>query len=197
MESLGIDTPGELRQGARMTWEARLFELFDDLEQQAEGLALQARDVEVAELGRAQYAEVDLASRLHASVGHRVELALAGSDPLRGRLLRVARGWCLIAPQDAPDAEWVVNLRHLVAVRGLAVGAAPEASRGIAARVGIGSALRGLAEERDAVAVLRVDGRVRRGRLGRVGADFLELMVDGDGIEVVATSAIAVVRRVA
>ena len=33
-----------------------MFDLFDDLEQQAEGLALTERDAAVAELGRAEYA---------------------------------------------------------------------------------------------------------------------------------------------
>ena len=55
-----------------MHWEERLLAVFDDLEQQAEGLALEARDAEVAELGRAEYAAVDVAARLHGAVASRL-----------------------------------------------------------------------------------------------------------------------------
>ena len=53
-------------------------ELFDDLEQQAEGLALAERDARVAERCRAEYAEVDLVARLHASVGTPVQVEVRG-----------------------------------------------------------------------------------------------------------------------
>ena len=78
-----------------MHWEERLLALFDDLEQQAEGLALSARDAEVAELGRAEYAQVDLASRLHGSVGRRVGLVVEGLGRLDAVLARVGAEWCL------------------------------------------------------------------------------------------------------
>ena len=68
-----------------VTWEERLFEVFDDLEQQAEGLALRARDAEASARARDLYTEVDLASRLHASVGTSVELVVRGAGAVRGR----------------------------------------------------------------------------------------------------------------
>ena len=61
-----------------MTWERELLDLFEDLEHQAEGLALTDRDAEVAELARSEYAEIDLAARVHASVGQPVEQGRVG-----------------------------------------------------------------------------------------------------------------------
>ena len=60
-----------------MRWEERLLDLFDDLEQQADGIALAERDALVAEQSRAEYAAVTLADRLHASVGTRLLLDVA------------------------------------------------------------------------------------------------------------------------
>jgi hypothetical protein len=179
----------------RVTWEERLLELFDDLEQQAEGLALRARDAEAGERARDLYSEIDLASRLHASVGSEVDLVVPGAGALAGRLLRAGRGWCLLEPRSAPGQEVVVNLAGLLAVRGLAPRAAPEQVRGVAARLGIASALRGVAAEPDAVVVVRVDGEVRRGRIARVGADFLELVGEVGTTEAIPMAAVCVVRR--
>ena len=60
-----------------MSWEQRLLAVFDDLEQQAEGLALAERDAAVEELSRAGYAEVELAARLHAATGNELVLVVA------------------------------------------------------------------------------------------------------------------------
>ena len=177
-----------------MSWEQRLLDLFEDLEQQAEGAALSARDAEVAELARAEYAEVDLASRVHASVGHQVELTLCGVV-VRGRLARAGAGWCLVV---ADSHEWVVRLDHLVAGRGLSSQAIPAALRSLTSRLGVGSVLRELAEERAPVTLVRSDGERRNGVLGRVGRDFLELSTEGGsvvGTEVVPFSAVVAVRR--
>jgi hypothetical protein len=178
-----------------VTWEQRLFELFDDLEQQAEGLALLARDADASASARDHYTEVDLASRLHASVGTSVEIVVPGVGAVRGRLLRVAQGWCLLEPADGAGQEVIVNLAGLLSARGLASRAAPEAVRGVAARLGIASALRTVAAEQQVVVVVRADGEMRRGRLGRVGADFVELTGEAGTAEVVPMAALSVVRR--
>lgn len=179
-----------------MTWERALLGLFDDLEQQAEGLALAARDADVAELARAEYAEIDLASRLHASTGQEVELQLLGAGPVRGRLARVGEGWCLVAPPGSagrPGVETVVALPALVGARGLAGGARPESLRGVVARLRIGSVLRRLAEDGARVAVVRTDGERRQGALARVGADFVEIADEGR-LELVPFAVLAAVR---
>ena len=89
-----------------MHWEERLLALFDDLEQQAEGLALAARDAEVAELGRAEYAHVDLTSRVHGSVRGRLALAVDGVGRMDVELVRAGADWCLV--RDALH-EWLVR----------------------------------------------------------------------------------------
>jgi len=178
-----------------VSWEERLFGLFEDLEQQAEGLALQARDAEAGELARAHYAEVDLASRLHASTGEHVELDLHGVDLIRGVLRRVGAGWCLLEPDADPGGEWVLGLRHLVGARGLSRGAVAREVRPAVTRVGLGSALRQVAEARDPVLLVRSDAAIRRGVLGRVGADFVELAEEGGGTTVVPMAVVVLVRR--
>lgn len=182
-----------------MSWERRLFDLFEDLEQQAEGAALVARDAEVAELARAEYSEVDLTSRCHASVGLDVELVAGHGLVVRGRVARVGAGWCLLvcgSGSGRPDAqEWVFVLGALVAARGLSPQARPPSTRPLTGRLGLGSVLRGVAEEREPVTLVRTDGERRRGRVGRVGQDFLELFPDDGALEVVPFSAVAALRR--
>src|SRR4051795_5031890 len=101
---------------AGMRWEERLLDLFDDLEQQAEGLALAGRDAEVAEQARAEYARVDLDARLHASLGAGLRLWVPGLGPLDARLLQVGDGWCLLVDERT---EWLVRTAAVASVRGL------------------------------------------------------------------------------
>lgn len=155
-----------------MLWEERLLAVFDDLEQQAEGLALAERDAEVAELGRAAYAAVDLASRLHAAPGSRLTLSVRGVGVVAGRVARVGADFLLV---EAADRTWVVRMHALVTVFGLPDRAVGDAARSLPARVGMGSVLRGIAEATLPVTVQTTDGDVLRGRVRRVAADFVEL----------------------
>jgi hypothetical protein len=155
-----------------MRWEERLLDLFDDLEQQAAGLALSERDALVAEQSRAEYAGVDLGARLHASTGSRVQVDVTGLGTLDAALQRVGDGWCLL---DVADQAWVVALPAVLSFRGLVGGGVAPTARPLSARLGLGSALRGLAEDRAEVVLHRVDGQVLRGLLGRVGLDFVEV----------------------
>ena len=193
-----VDSLRVLGEGAPVSWEQRLLDLFEDLEQQAEGAALAARDVEVSELARAEYAEVELASRWHASLGRQVEVTGPHGLLLRGRVARTGHGWCLVTGGDGSGAdaqEWLVALDHVAAVRGLSSQAQPPALRPVTGRLGLGSALRGVAEERQPVLVVRADGARRVGRLVRVGKDFLELAAEEGGVELVPFSVVAAVRR--
>ena len=160
-----------------MRWDERLLDLFDDLEQQAEGLALAERDALVAEQSRAEYAGVDLAARLHGSTGARVQVDVTGLGSLDGTVLRTGDGWCLLA---VGGREWIVVIAAATALRGLAEGGVGERARPLTGRLGLGSALRGVAESGgEAVLHLR-DGAVTRGALGRVGADFVEVRPGSD-----------------
>ena len=157
-----------------MRWEEMLLDLFDDLEQQAEGLALAERDAEVAELSRAEYAHVDFASRLHASTGHQVVLVVAGIGHIEARIVRVGVDWLLA---DDGRHEWILRTPALAHARGLSEQAVGEQNRALPARVGVGSALRSVADTKAAVVLHRLDGASVRGQLRRVGADFVELWV--------------------
>lgn len=176
-----------------MTWEGRLLDLFEDLEQQAAGLDRAERDAEVAELAAAGYAEVDLEARVHASVGSEVALALLGGDVVRGTVARAGVDWCLVLAPTAPR-ESLVRLGAVTAAGGLSARAVPAPARRVTARLGWGSVLRSLAEERGPVQVVGVDGRTRQGVVHRVGADFFELVGD-PGPWVVPFSGVASVRR--
>jgi hypothetical protein len=182
-----------------MRWEERLFDLFDDLEQQAEGLALIGRDAEVAELSRAEYAQVDLAARLHASVGRPVRLGVCGLGLVEARLAGVGEGWCLVANGQT---EWLVRTAAIRSARGLSQRGRAAVARSVTARLGLTSTLRGVAETRAEVVVHHLDGTSQRGLLGRVGADFVELAVGNDpggtpgpgDVEVVPFGMLAAVR---
>ena len=182
-----------------MPLDPRLAALFDDLEHQAAGLELAERDRELAEQRPAEYATVDLVSRLHASVGSHLLLAAPVVGTLEGQLSRVGVGWLLLET-GSPGAghEWLVRTAALSSVRGLSERAVPAEVRSVTARLGLGSALRQVvASGREAVLHL-TDGRVVRGVPGRVGADFLELRVaDGPaGTEVLPFSALVALQVV-
>lgn len=157
-------------------WEQRLLAVFDDLEQQAEGLALAERDARVADLSRSGYAELDLLSRLHGAVGRRVVVSVAGVGPLRVSVVRVGTDWLLV---DDDTHEWVVRLPAVEELRGLPDRAVEEAGRPLTAALGLGSVLRSIAADAVPVVVHGTGGTVLRARLRRVGADFVELGVDG------------------
>jgi hypothetical protein len=177
-----------------MRWDDRLGEVFEDLEQQAEGLALAQRDAEVAELVRAEYAQVDLVTRLHGSLGRRLQVAVPGVGVVDGVLSRAGADWFLV---DAGSCEWLVRPAATGHLRGLAQRAVPVVSRPVTARLGLGSALRSLAQERADVVLHRVDGSATRGVMVRVGADFVDLR-SGEGpagyVETVPFGALAAVR---
>ncbi|MGZ6803539.1 MAG: hypothetical protein ACXVFU_10830 [Nocardioidaceae bacterium] len=183
-----------------MRWEERLLAVFDDLEQQAEGLALAERDAAVAELAAAEYAHVDLASRLHGSVGLPLTLDVTGHGAVAGVLARAGADWLLVE-DPAGRGEWLVRLAAVTEVRGASPAARSVEARGPGARLGLGSALRGLAEERAEVRLARLDGSRLAGYVGRVGADFLELReprpdrAQAEGARLVPFAALAVLAR--
>ncbi len=166
--------------------------LLEDLEQQATGLALEERDEAVRELAAAAYAEVSLAARLHAAVGARIRLRLAGGWPVAGVVERVGSDLAEIGV--GPDSVWLVRMAAIRAVEGLSERARPASALPVTARLGIGSALRRLAGT--PCAVHDVDGVVVTGTPSRVGADFVELAptAGSPGAGVVPLDAIAAVR---
>lgn len=177
--STGVDTRGQTGDRPFMRWEEKLLDLFEDLEQQAAGLHLAERDAEIADRSRSEYAGVTLVSRLHGSVGAVVTLDVIGVGVVEGALLRVGADWCLV--RSTPSGhEWIVALAGVKRAGGLTDRAVNEVARSVAARLGLGSALRGVADTQAVILVHHVDGTQSRGHLARVGADFVELVSADD-----------------
>lgn len=169
----------------------RLMGFLADLEQQAATAFARERDAEVADRARAEYARVTLASRLMASHDQPLALQVTGVGQLAGEMVRVGDGWVLVS---AASADWLVPLAAVTGVRGLRDRSVPEEAWPVTARLGLGSALRGLAEQ-GRVQVRLTSGDALTGHLVRVGADFVEARVgDSGGTTVLPFSALAAVR---
>lgn len=173
-----------------MSWEEEVFALLDDLEQQAEALYAAERDADLADRSRAAYREVTLASRLMASVGTEVRLDVTGPGAVAGVLERVGEGWCLVR---GPSQDWVVALPAVAAVVGAAARSVPEVAWSPVARLGLGSALRRIADAGERCVLHLVDGTTYDGRLLRIGADFAEVSA-GRRTVLVAFTALAAVQ---
>lgn len=174
-----------------MTWERLLADL-DDLDQQAAGAFAVERRLEVEERARSVYAEVTAGARLMAAVGSNVLLRVRGVGDLEGRLVRVGDGWCLLA---VAGHEWVVPWTSVLAAWDLPANAVPPEAWPVTARLGLGAALRQVAEEAGGCELRLVDGTACTGRLGRVGADFVEVRSRGRH-GAVTFAALAAVRSV-
>ncbi len=174
-----------------MSWEDDLFALFDDLEGRAEALYDAEREPELADRSRAEYRQVSLASRLMASVEGEVTLDVLGVGPVTGRLDRVADGWCLVS---GAAQDWIVVLAAVSVVHGVADRSVPEMAWSPVARLGLGSALRRLADSGQRCVLHLRDGSARDGSLRRVGGDFVELLTGGDRVVLVGFDALAAVQ---
>lgn len=141
--------------------------------------------------GRAEYAEVTLASRLMASVGSDVAVEVTGAGTVPGRLERVGTGWLRIA---GARGAWLVRLEAVSHVRGASERSVPEMAWSPVDRLGLGAALRRLSQEQVDVVVHGQDGARREGRVGRVGADFVEVVAPGGQVGLVALGHVAAVR---
>lgn len=152
----------------------RWSQLFGDLEAQAEALVSAEEQGEVAERTRIETGRLGLLDRLRAAEGHPVGVRCVGAGALEGRLDRVGPDWLLIA--EPAGAEVLVPLSSLLGITGLSRWSAPPGGEGkVAGKLGLRSALRGLARDRAGVRILLADGGDVAGTVDRVGADFLEL----------------------
>ena len=165
-------------------WEQHLLTLFDDLEQQAAAVFGAERDAEVAERARSEYAAVTFAARLMAARGAEVALTVEGVGSISGELQRVAAEWCLLG---AGGQDWIVRLPAVVSARGLPPHAVAEAAWPVTTRLGLGSALRRVADGGEQCRVRLRDGTAYDARLGRVGADFVEAFTGDRSEQLVVT----------
>ena len=176
-----------------MVWDERLFDLLDDLEGQAEALYAAERDAELADRSRAEYASVTLESRLMASTGRQVTLDVAGAGRVSGELRRVGSGWCLVTGEGR---DCLVPTDAVESAHGLSERALPEVAWSPVAKLGLGSALRRLADEGLPCVLVTRSGARHDVVLLRIGRDFVEAEADGDQPRrmVLATAAIGVVQ---
>lgn len=155
-----------------MAGEEELFEMFEDLEAQAEALQHLERAAEVADRTRAEYGAVTLDSRLMASLGQPVEVDVRAVGRLGGQVERVGPGWFQLG---SGSGTWWVRTPAVTSVRGASSRAVPEVAWSPLHKLGLASALRRLADEGEHVVLQLVDGTRHEGRVARVGADFVEL----------------------
>jgi hypothetical protein len=160
-----------------MSWEESMFAVFDDLEQQAQGLHLVERDAEVADLTVAEYSRISLAARLHASLGQHLRVRLLGGRVIGGRLARLGEDWFLLVDGSS---EWVVRHQGVATIAGLSGKAHHEDSWSVVDRLTMRAVLRRLAMADEPCLVHFCDDQQVEGRVGRVGRDFFELDV-GEG----------------
>jgi hypothetical protein len=183
-----------------MRWD----ELFADLEAQLESAAAAELAGEVADRTRRLAAEVTLADRLRGARGRPVRLSVPGGPAVAGLLREVGADWLLVA--DEAGREVLVVSAAVLAAAGLPREHTPETSL-VRRRLGLGSALRGVARDRSAVTLRLQDGAVLTGTIDRVGRDFLELAEHPvgeprragqvSGVRAVAFGALATVTRTA
>lgn len=150
----------------------QLFEVLEDLEARAGALHHRERAEEVADRSRSAYADVDLASRLMASLGNEVSCEVRTLGRVRGRIDRVGDGWLVL---ESERTLWCLPTASLLLVRGLAARSVPREAWSAADRLGLGTRLRRLADEQARVSVVLESGIRREGVLLRVGKDFLEV----------------------
>lgn len=168
----------------------RLFDVLADLEAQAEAVYAVDRMAELSDRSRAEYRQVPLTARLMASVGAELTIRARGLSALLGRLDQVGEDWCLL---QVGSQSWMIRTAEVVAVTGLAARAIPQPAWPVTARVGFAGRLRRIADTGTEVVVHchQTDQSDRfRGRLARVGEDFVEIGAD----TVVALSAIVAIQ---
>jgi len=175
-----------------MTWEEQLFAVFDDLEQQADGLFQVEREAEVADRGQAEYAHVSLASRVMASLGREVTVEVVGVGTVCGTLRRACAEWFLLGGHGQ---EWIVRLAAVSQLRGASSRSVPEAAWSPVARLGLGSALRRIVLARERCVVHLFDGSRHDVRPVRVGADFVEVTTGESTSSLFAFASMAAVQR--
>jgi hypothetical protein len=120
-----------------------------------------------------------------------VSVDVHGIGPVAGGLQRVGPDWCLV---HGADQDWVVRLAAVKAVEGASDRSVPEVAWSPVSRLGLGSALRRLADTGAECRLHAVDGTVRDARLARVGSDFVETRVGNGRVVLFARDALAAVQ---
>ena len=178
-------------------WGMRWDRLFADLEARFDEIEDADAAAELADRQRVAFGAVRAAQRLAGSLDQPIRVRLAGGASIGGVLRTVGPDWLLLA--EATARECIVALNAVTAVQGLTAATAPEMT-GLALRLDLRRALRGLARDRSPVAVgltgwlgglagtspsgaaagmgSASNGSAEViGTIDRVGADFIEVAV--------------------
>ena len=161
---------------AWQTLSVRWERLFEDLEGQYDEAERLEMSAEVADRTRRELARLRLTDRARLAVGSDVGLGLGGAGTVSGRLLATGPDWLLLRADSGP--ECLVALSAVDWVSGLSgLAAEPDSGGAVHARLGLGYALRRIAQERSPVTVVLRDGAQLTGTVDRVGADHVDLAV--------------------
>jgi hypothetical protein len=174
-------------KGIRMDWR----DLLGDLETQMlaeERLELAA---EVADRAVREAAAFGLADRLRSAVGATVRLEVRGAGVLRGQLDAVGVNWLMVRESSIADPSFVA-MSAVTAVRDLPPGAA-RLEGVVSERYTAQLVLRRISSAGLPVVATTQDGVTRRGVLGVVGKDYVELVEDGARL-LLASAVLAVLR---
>lgn len=177
---------------AVVAWEDDVFAVLEDLEGQATAAFADERDAELADRSRAEYSAVTLTGRLMASAGQQVEIDVRGVGRVRGTLARVARTWCLVGGHSQ---EWFLPRQAIVAVAGASPRAVPDVAWTPLSALGLGSALRRIADAQERCLVHTLDGERFDVVIRRVGADFVEAVTGEERVLLLVLDTVAAVQR--
>lgn len=157
-----------------MRWDA----LFADMESQLASARQLVQDAEVSERLRTDFAAMDLAGRLHRQTGRHLKVDTGPPGTFEGALSHVGRGWIVL---DSDRRPTIVALEHAILISGMDRFSTADVPP---ARLGLGSALRGLSRDRAAVQVYlagQPPASALDGSVDRVGKDFFELSLTPRG----------------
>jgi hypothetical protein len=148
--------------------------LFADLEAQVDAAAAAELAGEVEERTRHAVGAVTLVQRLRAAAGSELTVGLEAAAPAVGVVEGVGPDWLLLA---AGGTELLVPTAAVAWVQGLGRLAQVTEPGRVWGRLGLRTALRGIARDRSVVTVRQRGVEPVTGTLDRVGADQVDLAV--------------------
>ncbi|MCI2237898.1 hypothetical protein MO973_30880 [Paenibacillus sp. TRM 82003] len=171
-----------------MRWD----DLFEDLDARLAHVRRLEQEAEVADRRVADLAAVDLLGRLLAGDGE-LSVQLPDGGWVSGRVRAAGPGWLLLVTGPPLRRQVLVPTAAVCALRGLSPRSVQPGA--VVARRTLGMALRALSAARVEVLV-RTRAADVRGRLVRVGADHVDVVVPGQDPQAVVTVPFASVLNV-
>lgn len=160
-----------------MRWDA----LFDDMEAQLASNDRLELESEISERSRADVAGMELSDRLRGSVGLRIGVRVASGKVFDGTLSHAGSQSLVLNDQQH---QVLIPYAAVSRYRGLGRLALAEPSS-VRRKLGLASALRGLARDRAGLAVFVIGGTsgetTLNGVIDRVGRDYFDLAVTPPG----------------